>query len=511
MAKTAALRRVPIPGTERGIWPRSRPAAPLVSDTDVLLTAWLRPRPGGDLDREFASTLGATLPSHRAYADRKTLARQTDADPADVEALRRYCEGFGLTTVDSRWRSVTISGSLDGLVRAFGATVAIFEDEGQRRFRHRSDALHVPPEIAAALRGVFGLHQWPRSRKLGSLQRHLTPLLASDVAARYQFPAGDGGGQTIAVVQLRGLFNASDFDQCMHAQGLAPTGPIVKRIDNAAVAHEIATTKDLEAALDVQIISSLAPGARVVVYEAPDDERGFLDAVREAIFDEEYAPSVLSMSYGWPEHLWTPVALNLLDELLVAAALVGVSVFCSSGDNGAELDYDGAPHVLAPASSPFAIACGATVIAANGPGAEQAWEKTGGGFSERFDIPPWQDVAQSSAAQYGMHAGRGVPDVAAQQQPGYYVVMDGVELAMGGTSAVAPVWSALTARINQQLGVPIGFFTPTLYQRSGDRLFSDVDAGSNDRFQAGAGWNPCTGLGVPIGLAIEKALREAAP
>jgi kumamolisin len=110
-----------------------------------------------------------------------------------------------------------------------------------------------------------------------------------------------------------------------------------------------------------------------------------------------------------------------------------------------------------------------------------------------------------------MHAGRGVPDVAAQQQPGYYVVMDGVELAMGGTSAVAPVWSALTARINQQLGVPIGFFTPTLYQRSGDRLFSDVDAGSNDRFQAGAGWNPCTGLGVPIGLAIEKALREAAP
>ncbi|MGZ3506724.1 MAG: hypothetical protein ACXVAW_19555, partial [Vulcanimicrobiaceae bacterium] len=113
----------------------------------------------------------------------------------------------------------------------------------------------------------------------------------------------------------------------------------------------------------------------------------------------------------------------------------------------------------------------------------------------------------SAASHYDMHPGRGVPDVAAQQQPGYYVVMDGMELAMGGTSAIAPMWSALTARINQRLGVSVGFFSPFLYQRSGEQLFGDVISGSNGRFQAGAGWNPCTGLGVPIGTAIEKALR----
>lgn len=499
--------RVPIPGTRRNVWPGSHHAEPLVSDTDVLLTAWLRPNKGADIDRDRARALGATPPLERTYIDRKALALQTGADPADVELFRRYCERFGLSIILSHWRSVTVSGPVEKLIDAFGATVAIFEDDSQRRFRHRSEALHVPSDIAAVVHGIFGMHQWPRSRKIGALQRHATPLMAKDIAARYRFPEADGSGQTIAVVQLRGIFKPDDFDQCMRAQGLAPAHPVVKRVDNAAVEHEIATTKDLEASLDVQIIASLAPAARIVVYETPDDERGFLDAIREAIFDEENAPSVLSLSYGWPEHLWTPIALNILDDLLTAAALAGMSVFCSSGDNGAELDYDGKPHVLAPASSPFAFACGATVIASDNA-QEQAWEKSGGGFSERFGVPQWQDTVASAAARYKTSQGRGVPDVAAQQSPGYYVIMDGTEVAAAGTSAVAPVWSALTARINQRLGARAGFFAPILYRKSGKALFVDVVGGSNGTFQAGAGWDPCTGLGVPIGVAIESALRE---
>ncbi len=497
-------KRVPLPGTERAIWPGSRKADSVSADSEVLLTAWLRPRRGGDLDEDAARTLGSVAPLRRTYATRSTLKGQTDADPADVAVLQRYCEGLGITVGNSHWRSVTVSGSIDRLIDAFGATVAIFEDEGQRRFRHRSGALHVPPEIVAIVRGIFGLHQWPRSRKLTSLQRSVTPLKARDVVARYAFPPGDGSGQTVGVLQLNGVFNAADFDRCMAAQKLTPPVPIVKRVDNAVVEHELETVKDLEAALDVQIIASLAPGARVVVYEAPNDERGFLDAVRTALFDDELAPSVLSISYGWPEHLWTPVALAILDELFAVAALLGVSVFCASGDNGAELDAAGNAHVLAPASSPFAIACGATEITA--ANAERAWKKTGGGFSERFATPAWQTVAGSSASHYGVPAGRGVPDVAAQQTPGYYGILNGVELAMGGTSAVAPMWAALAARINAHLGTPIGFFSPLLYERSHHGLFHSITEGSNDRFGAGAPWNPCTGLGVPIGSAIADAL-----
>ncbi len=353
----------------------------------------------------------------------------------------------------------------------------------------------MPQGLSQTVRGVFGLHQWPRSRRLGPLQRKSTPLYASDVEARYALPNADGAGQTIGVVQFGGEFKPDDFDRCMDAQAKIRDRPIVKRIDNAALQHEIETTKDLEAALDSQIIAALAPASRIVIYQGPDDERGFLDAIRTAIFDDEFKPSVLSISYGWPEHLWTPIALDILEELFAAAALLGVSVFCSSGDNGAETDYDGKPHVLAPASNSFVHACGATTIQPDSS-AESAWENSGGGFSEHFAAPPWQDAAPT----------RGVPDVVAQERPGYCAYLDGVELAVGGTSAIAPMWSALAARLNQRLETPIGFFAPLLYG-SREKILRPVNDGSNGYYHAAPGWNPCTGLGVPIGTEIEKALR----
>lgn len=498
------MKRVPLPGTARVKWPGSREAAPVSAHPEVLLTAWLRPRSGGKIDVAAARALGAVAPRERTYAQRAALERQTGADPADVEALRRYCEPLGISVAEPAWRSVVLAGSLERLIEAFGADVAIFEDEDLRRFRHRSGPLHVPPDIVPIVRGIFGLHQWPRSRKLASLQRHALPLRARDVVARYEFPDADGSGQTIAAVQLNGEIHRDDFDRCMHAQRLHPAPPVVKQVDDAARKHERSTTQDLEAALDVQILASLAPGARIVVYDAPNDERGFLDAVRSAIFDRQMTPAVLSISYGWPERLWTPVALEVLDELFAAAALLGVSVFCAAGDGGAELDARGHAHVLAPASSEFVVACGATVVAGD---QERAWERTGGGFSARVGVPPWQRTVAHSAARYGVPPGRGLPDVAAAQWPGYYVVMDGKELAMGGTSAIAPVWAALAARLNQRLGVPIGFVSPLLYAHAKKPPFEAVTHGGNGRYHASEGWNPCAGLGTPLGNALEAALR----
>ncbi len=91
--------------------------------------------------------------------------------------------------------------------------------------------------------------------------------------------------------------------------------------------------------------------------------------------------------------------------------------------------------------------------------------------------------------------------------PGYAVFFEGSQLAMGGTSAAAPMWAALTARLNQRLGKPLGFFAPLLYSGPANALLRDVISGGNDRYGCAASWNPCTGLGVPIGDAIEKALR----
>ena len=66
--------------------------------------------------------------------------------------------------------------------------------------------------------------------------------------------------------------------------------------------------------------------------------------------------------------------------------------------------------------------------------------------------------------------GRGVPDVAGDADPatGYQVQADGPSFAVGGTSAVAPLWAGLIALFNQSQGKAAGYLNPTLYQHGGE-------------------------------------------
>jgi kumamolisin len=105
-----------------------------------------------------------------------------------------------------------------------------------------------------------------------------------------------------------------------------------------------------------------------------------------------------------------------------------------------------------------------------------------------------------------------VPDVAAVADPttGYEVLVDGEKKVYGGTSAVAPLWAALIARLAQAAGHPFGLVNPRLYgpvtsapKQAG---FRDITAGNNGSFAARAGWDACTGLGVPDGDALLAAL-----
>jgi kumamolisin len=88
---------------------------------------------------------------------------------------------------------------------------------------------------------------------------------------------------------------------------------------------------------------------------------------------------------------------------------------------------------------------------------------------------------------------------------GYQVRIDGKADVIGGTSAVAPLWAALIARCNQQLGRPLGDVHAALY-RIGTRAFRDITEGNNGAYQAAVGWDPCTGLGSPDGQALLAAL-----
>jgi kumamolisin len=119
------------------------------------------------------------------------------------------------------------------------------------------------------------------------------------------------------------------------------------------------------------------------------------------------------------------------------------------------------------------------------------------------------------------NAGRGLPDVAADsaQESGYRVLVDGQWypdpaatpdplLPIGGTSAAAPLWAALVARLNQALGLRLGFLNPMLYKiGSPSAAFRDVALGNNGDYKTAPGWDPCTGLGTPDGQALLDALR----
>jgi kumamolisin len=133
---------------------------------------------------------------------------------------------------------------------------------------------------------------------------------------------------------------------------------------------------------------------------------------------------------------------------------------------------------------------------------------TGGGVSDAFTLPDWQASAGVPPRGSGSASGRGVPDVAAVADPqtGYQVIVDGKSLVIGGTSAVAPLWAGLVCRLAQLVGRPLGLAQTALYAgASPDGVptgFRDITSGSNGAYSAKAGWDACTGLGVPVGTAL---------
>ena len=190
-----------------------------------------------------------------------------------------------------------------------------------------------------------------------------------------------------------------------------------------------------------------------------------------------------------------------------------MTVTVAAGDDGSNDNVnDGKAHVDFPASSPNVVACGGTKLTASGGAIteEVVWHEasggaTGGGVSVDFALPAYQKSA-GVPTQHDTHKpGRGVPDVAGDADPatGYRVRVDGKDLVFGGTSAVAPLWAALMARINAKLGHTAGFINPKLYAAG---VLRDITQGDNGAYKAGPGWDACTGLGSPDGAKVLTAL-----
>ena len=327
------------------------------------------------------------------------------------------------------------------------------------------------------------------------------------IAALYDFPTVvTGEGQTVAVIELGGGYSQSDLDKYFGNLGLT-VKPVkfvsVQGAPNAGPGDDA----NAEVMLDLCVIGGIAPGVQLACYMAPNTTSGFAWAIEQATKD---GVNVISISWGGPENSWSSADMAIMDGAIAAALAAGIAVTVAAGDNGSS-DGESGHHVDFPGSSPHSICCGGTSLKASGNkiSSEVVWNDgtqggaTGGGVSVVYKRPSWQPAGNIP----GGGKMRAVPDFAGNADPdtGWNIVVDGQNTVVGGTSAVAPLYAALIALLNQATGKSI-VADPTMYPLAA-KAFRDITKGDNGVYVAVKGFDCCTGNGVAIGAKLLAALQ----
>jgi kumamolisin len=382
--------------------------------------------------------------------------------------VAKFATEYNLSVVreSAARRSVILAGTVANFNQAFGVSLETYAYPNGT-YPGLTGPVQVPVELATVVEGVFGLDNRPVAKRHSSSPHAAAdgprPFTAEELGKIYNFPQGsDGSGQTIGIIELGGGYRPSDLDAYFSNLGLPTPTVIPVSVDGGTNAPSSANSDDAEVVRDIQVAGAAAPGAKFVVYFAPNDaaSNGFLDAVTKAIHDTENNPSIISISWGGPEDTSTTNFQVQFDKALQAAALLGITVCVAAGDNGAAdvgpKAWDGKAHVDFPSASPFALSCGGTRL-----------------------------------------------------------------ITENGASAVAPLWAALIALINQKLKGRIGFVNPQLYALpAGSGAFHDVSMGNNRvsfqqfknvGYDAAPGWDAASGLGSPDGTALSRVLKAGAP
>ena len=556
-----AASHVPLEGSDRAVKPDAVRIRSVRGSSRVEVTVTVRhpelPAPGAPLTRE-------------------QLEREYAVSPDDTAAVTRVLGRFGLTVREGppATGSLVVRGTADQIEAAFQPGLGVYRGATGAQFRGREGQLNIPRALRGVLTGVFGLDQRRVAhRRLGTphaaapgaasaaspgssgsaggagsagragsaASRTAPPPLGPDeLERRYRFPAGGAEGQTIAIAEFGGAYFADDVRRFCRRHGreapkitTVPVGlrPLTRERMRALPADRRADARGEsgEVMMDVEIVAGLCPKANISVLFAPFDQKGWIDLL-DRVIALEPRPVSVSVSWGSAEDDsdWSPAARRAINHRLHAAALLGITVCVATGDDGSgDQMQDGRGHVHFPASSPYVLAVGGTMLGDNGeevvwwnePGdrSERRGGSTGGGVSVAYERPSWQRVRRVRSINPDARDGRIVPDVAALAGlPGYGLIYSGRPKMNGGTSAAAPVWAALIARIaGRRPGHAPVFLTPLLYEeRRGRVAFRDITEGHNASsdpgrgYHARQGYDAVSGWGVPDGEALLATLER---
>jgi kumamolisin len=346
--------------------------------TEVTLTVALPLRNTDQMQSLLRSIYTTGSASYQHFLTAQQFAAQFGPTADTVAQLTRHFQADGFTVTRSATAQLQITGSVQAVETEFGIElheyqVASTGDTPAFRFHAPDRAATLSSEIAGSVEAVLGFNTRPRFHPNLLSSAPLAPGRASrpaisagapnttdppgewtvvDFGEYYDVdPLYDSGlsgrGHTVGIVTLAS-FTPSDAYTYWSSLGLNvnPNRITQVQIDGGSGPPSDASGS-VETTVDVEQSGGIAPGANVLVYEAPNTEQGFIDAFAR-IVDQDVADT---WSVSWGEWEWldtvpvddvtNPVTgrnatfLQALNDVLIQAALEGQSAFCAAGDDGA--------------------------------------------------------------------------------------------------------------------------------------------------------------------------------
>lgn len=347
--------------------------------------------------------------------------------------------------------------------------------------------LFVIPKMAEASYHFSDYKGTPPIHVLGSSTKAPVGMTPSVIKTMYDLPQGGGHG-TIAIVDA---YDDKDVEADLAAFD-KQFGLVACTKANGCLTQHLMSSKesdnsgwDLETALDVEWAHAIAPNAKILLVEATTQSgTNLLNAVDYAAAQKGVV--AVSMSWGGAEF---PEETSLDPHF---KSVSGAVFFASSGDNGTGASW--------PASSPDVIGVGGTHVSLTAKGtflSETAWSGSGGGVSAYEKEPSYQS-GYSIPKAGGMRA---IPDVSYDADPasGFPVYHAGTWEEVGGTSAGAPQWAAITALGS---GIDLQKLYADKAAPNAASYFRDITSGTNGSCgylcTARKHYDYVTGLGSPL-------------
>ncbi|GAA1964625.1 putative Ig domain-containing protein [Catenulispora subtropica] len=432
--------------------------------------------------------------------------------------MHRAVSGFGKRGAMRLGAALVVLASASALTLSGGAVQAASAHGPQpqhgRSGHHFSDAaVRVGAAATPAERADMAMRMLSSSASGLQKAYDVGPLFAQHI---------DGTGLTIATLVSFGDKNAQAYIDSYDSQNglpattvqtIEPAGPVPACTDPGV--DPSCDSWGGETDLDITMIHTLAPGAKIMIIATPVAEVQGLSGFPEMMTAMDYVvtnklANVISMSLGTPEDDFTSsTELHDLDSHFKAATDAGVTVLASSGDDGADgRQADNSTNwgkrvVSFPADETYVTAVGGTVLSLNSSGTrtkpDVLWSSSGGGVSHEFGIPSWQ---QNTATATGA-TGRSLPDI----------TLEGTS----GTSESSPLMAALVGLADQSAGRGLGLINPALYAIGPNGTASgivDVTSGCNSTstvvgYCAGTGFDIVSGWGTVDAAKFVPALVAA--